>query len=185
MTGWPRKQCFTLVLTAATMFAGIPLPAGASGIETVGTGVAIALPLVAGGVSLYKDDIQGAEQLVYVTGLTVGTALILKEIVREERPDHSDFHSFPSDTSALAFGPAAYLWDRYGWEYGAPAFAAGAFVAYSRVDAKQHHWWDTGASALIAIGYSKLITSQFRGTNVTSELNAAPDGAFLHLALDW
>lgn len=183
MRAW--KNLFIAILAGGAAMSAIVSGAKASGTETLGTGVAIALPLIAGGLSLSKDDWQGVEQLTLDTGLTIGTALILKEIVREERPDHSDFHSFPSDTSALAFAPAAYLWDRYGWEYGVPAFAAGAFVAYSRVDAKKHRWWDTGASALIAIGYSKLITTEFRGSSITSELEAAPDGAYLHFAWNW
>src|ERR1700761_3715171 len=84
----------------------------ADAIATTGTGVAIALPLVAAGVSLYQDDRMGLAQLTVDTIATVGTAYALKHIVREERPNGSDFQSFPSDTSALAFAPAQYLWDR-------------------------------------------------------------------------
>ena len=65
---------------------------------------------------------------------TVGTAWALKHVVREQRPDHSDFQSFPSDTAALAFAPgASFLWDRYGWQVGVPAYAAAGFVGWSRV----------------------------------------------------
>ena len=58
------------------------------------------------------------------TVATVGIAYGLKQVIREQRPDGSDFKSLPSDTSALAFAPAQFLWDRYGWQYGLPAFAA-------------------------------------------------------------
>ncbi len=160
--------------------------AQASTTETAGTDIAIALPVVAGGISLVKDDWSGVAQLVIDTGLTVGTAYGLKHIVREERPDHSDFQSFPSDTAALAFAPAAYLWDRYGWEYGAPAYAAAAFVGYSRVDAKAHHWWDVLASAGIAWGYSRLITTEFHpAERFTTGLYATPDGAFIKADYRW
>src|SRR6185312_8227793 len=117
------------VLFAALML-GITSPAFAGGSESVGTGVAIALPAIAGGITLYKDDWMGAAQL---TVATVGLAYGLKHVIREQRPDKSDFQSMPSDTSALAFAPAQFLWDRYGWEYGVPAYAAATFVAWSRV----------------------------------------------------
>src|ERR1700742_3673776 len=118
---------------AAVLLLAATGPAFASGIESAGTGVAIALPVIAGGISLYNDDRTGLAQLTVDTVATVGTAYALKNIVREQRPDKSDFQSFPSDTSALAFAPAQYLWDRYGWEYGVPAYAAAIYTGYSRV----------------------------------------------------
>ena len=91
-------------------------------IGNAGTAVAIAMPLFAGGISLLHDqDWNGVFELSVSSGLTVGTALILKQIVHEQRPDHSDYQSFPSDTAALAYSSADYLWGRYGWEYGVPA----------------------------------------------------------------
>jgi len=165
------------LVVGAAMF--VPASASASGIEDAGVAVAIALPVAAGGISVVKDDWTGVAQLVVDTGLTVGTAYGLKQIVHEERPDHSDDQSFPSDTAALAFAPAAYLWDRYGWEYGLPAYAAAAFVGYSRVDAKKHHWYDVVASAGIAWGYSRLITTEFHPSqNLTTGLYASPGGVY-------
>ena len=149
-------------------------PALASGVESMGTGVAIALPLVAGGISLYKDDRTGLAQLTVDTLATVGTAYALKNIVREQRPDKSDFQSFPSDTSALAFAPAQFLWDRYGWQYGVPAYAAAIFVGYSRIDAKKHHWYDVAASAGFAFGFSKIFTTRYRAPGLALWRGAFP-----------
>jgi membrane-associated phospholipid phosphatase len=179
-----RRPLYRGALTAAFAVLSI-FPVRASGLEGAGTAVSIAVPVVAGSLTLLKNDWAGTQQLVIDTGLTIGTTLLLKEIVHEQRPDHSDFKSFPSDTSALAFAPAAFLWDRYGWQYGLPGFAAGAFVAYSRVDSRQHHWWDTAASALIAIGYSKLFTSEYRDSKITSEIDTSPDGAYLQVGYRW
>ena len=161
-------------------------PANADGIESAGTDVAIALPLVAGGVTLAHDeDWLGVAQLSVDTIATIGTVYALKHLVREQRPDHSDFQSFPSDTAALAFAPAAYLWYRYGWQYGAPAYAAAAFVGYSRVESKQHHWYDVLASAGIAWGYSQAFTTQYRPRGLQSSLTATPDGAFFHMSYNF
>jgi hypothetical protein len=52
-------------------------------IETLATGVALALPLVATGISYFKDDRIGLAQLTVETTLTVETVYALKSIVRE------------------------------------------------------------------------------------------------------
>jgi membrane-associated phospholipid phosphatase len=160
--------------------------ASAKALTTAGTGVAIALPLIAGGISVYKDDWAGVGQLAVDTVATVGTVYALKNIVRERRPDGSDWQSFPSDTTALGASGSSYLWARYGWQYGLPAFAASQFVSFTRVDAKKHHWYDTAASSLIAIGYSQIFTTRFRERyNVYTDLDASPDGAMLRVAYDF
>ena len=175
--------------TAALMLAaGLgSSPATANGIESAGTAVAIALPFVAGGISLAHDqDWTGVAQMGVVTLATVGTAYGLKHVIHEERPDHSDFQSMPSDTAALAFAPAQYLWDRYGWQYGLPAYAAAAFVGYSRVDAKKHHWYDVVASAGLAWGYSRIFTTEYHERyRLSSNLYAAPDGAYVHVSYNF
>ena len=138
------------------------------------------LPAVAGSISLYKDDWVGVVQLIAVTGLTGATAFGLKQVVRERRPDGSDWKSFPSDQSALAFAPAAYLWDRYGWEYGLPAYATAGFVGYARVASDRHHWWDVAASAGIAWLYSRLLTSAYHPpANFYTGAYVTPHSAFV------
>jgi membrane-associated phospholipid phosphatase len=174
-----RAVLLALLLLAATR------PALASGIESAGTGVAIALPLVAGGISLYKDDRTGLAQLTVDTVATVGTAYALKQFVREQRPDKSDFQSFPSDTAALAFAPAQYLWDRYGWQYGLPAYAAASFVGYSRIDAKKHHWYDVAASAGFAFTFSKIFTTRYRAPGLRYGAAISPGGGQFQLTYDF
>lgn len=176
----------TVVAGAAICFA-LPAQAGSKNdsIAKAGEAVAIALPLAAGGVTIFKSDWTGLAQAVVDTGATVGTALVLKHFIHEERPDHSDNQSFPSDTAALAFAPAQFLWDRYGWQYGAPAYLAATFVGYSRVESKQHHVWDVAASAAISFGYSKIFTTRFQRYNIYTSLDATPDGAYVSLDYRW
>ena len=135
--------------------------AEAATVESLGTDVAIAMPVIAGGISLAKNDWTGVAQMTADTVATVGVAYALKKVIKERRPDGSDYKSFPSDTAALGFAPAQFLWDRYGWQYGVPAYAAATFVAYSRVDARKHHWYDVTASAAMAFGFSKLFTTRY------------------------
>jgi len=179
--------CIALMLPlAATAPARAAGSNGSKSVETAGTAVAIALPLIAAGLTVEKHDWKGTAQLGVETLLTVGTAYALKQFVRERRPDGSDYQSFPSDTTAVAASGAAFLWGRYGWEYGVPAFAATEFVAYSRVQARQHHWYDTFASDAIAAGYGYLLTTPFkRRYNVNTSLDASPGGAYLHVSYDF
>ena len=107
----------------------------------------------------------------------MGTAYGLKHVIREKRPDGSDYQSMPSDTAALAFAPAQFLWDRYGWEYGVPAYAAAGFVAWSRVDARKHHWYDVAASGALSFGVSKLITTRYQ-RHWSYDVGMADGGAY-------
>jgi membrane-associated phospholipid phosphatase len=125
----------------------------------------------------------GAAQLTVDTVATVGLAYGLKHVIKEQRPDKSDFQSMPSDTSALAFAPAQFLWDRYGWEYGLPAYAAATFVGWSRVDANKHHWYDVAASAGIAFGMSQIFTTHYRPRGLTYGVAPTKDG--LYASLDY
>ncbi len=161
--------------------------------ETAGTYVAIALPLAAGGIAVWQDDWTGVKQLAVVGALTVGTAYGLKHLVRECRPfahpcgpGGDNWDSFPSDTSALAFAPAQFLWQRYGWQYGVPAYAAAAFVGYSRVDAQKHHFWDVLTSAAISLAYNELITTRYRPhKSLYTAIEASPDGVHMSLNYNW
>ena len=163
-----------------------PLSSREKKIETAGQIIAIALPATAAGIAYFKDDRIGLAQLAVESVLTVGTAFALKNIVREQRPNGSDFHSFPSDTTALAASGSSFLWRRYGWEYGLPAFAMTEFVSYSRVQARQHHWYDTLASSGIAFGYSYLLGTRYkRRTNIDTSLSVSPDGGMARLSYAW
>ena len=151
--------------------------------ESLGTDVAIALPLIAGGITLAKDDWKGTAQVTVDTIATVGLAYGLKHVIHEQRPDKSDFQSMPSDTAALAFAPAQFLWDRYGWQYGVPAYAAATFVAWSRVDSQKHHWYDVAASAGIAFGVSKIFTTRYQPPGL--RYGVTPTNGGLYAALDY
>jgi membrane-associated phospholipid phosphatase len=160
-------------------------PARALSNESAGTAVAIALPLLAGGFSIYEGDKTGFAQMTVDTLLTVGTAYGLKQFVREKRPDGSDYKSFPSDTAALAFAPAVFMWDRYGWQYGVPAVAAATYVGWTRVDARQHHWYDVAASAGLAIISSQIFTTRYHPRGLNYDAMVQPDGGMVHLSYNF
>ncbi|HEY1613670.1 MAG TPA: phosphatase PAP2 family protein [Rhizomicrobium sp.] len=156
------------------------------GLANIGDGVAIALPVAAAGISLWKDDWNGVGQLALDGLATVGTVEALKHLVKEHRPDYSDDRSFPSATSAVAFAPANYLWDRYGWQYGVPAYGGALFVGATRIISNQHYWWDVATSGVIALGYTKLFVSPLRKTyGIDSDLEVTPHSVMASLSYKW
>lgn len=182
-----------IVVIVLAGFLSLTGPAQASSSnETIGRDVAVALPVIAGGITVWRHDWTGLAQLAVSGIATVGTVYGLKQIVRECRPfaepcthNSGNWDSFPSGTSAVAFVPAQYLWQRYGWEYGVPAYAAAAYVGYSRVDGKEHHWWDVMASAAISIGYNEIFTTRYHPRGLYSDLSASPDGVYATLHYRW
>ncbi len=120
--------------------------------------LAAGLPVAALLGSAINRDWEGMKQAGFTAVAVVGTNFILKYTVRELRPDHSNYHSFPSMHSSVAFASAAYLQRRYGWKFGAPAFALATYVGVGRVLAKKHHWWDCIAGAAIGAGSAYIFT---------------------------
>ena len=157
------SACLLVFALSFTSAAGDTLPTTTSpttpsatplfppGKATAGKAIAYAMPLVAGGIALWKDDWTGMAQLAVVTTLTVGTAYGIKHLVRECRPFEKPcthggpgWDSFPSTTSALASAPSSFIWNRYGWEWGLPLFIISKYTSYSLDKARQNHLGRTG-----------------------------------------
>ena len=141
------------------------------GIESAGDALAYLLPATAGGLTLVYQDEKGTLQFAESTALALGSTVALKYTISEERPNHHDRHSFPSGHSSASFSSAEFLRMRYGWEYGVPAYAVAAFVAFSRVHAKQHYVHDVLAGAAIGIGSSYLLTEPYKGWHIQTEID--------------
>lgn len=122
---------------------------------------AVLLPATALTLTLCEKDWKGLLQGVETAAVTAGATLILKYAVKEWRPDYSNHHSFPSGHTAVTFASAAYLQRRYGWAWGAPAYAVAAYVGWGRVFAKKHHWWDVLAGGAIGAGSAYIFTRPF------------------------
>lgn len=80
-------------------------------------------------------------------GATTG---ILKYAVDETRPNGGPY-SFPSGHATAAFTGAEFIRKEYGWKWAAPAYVAGGFVAWSRVEANKHYTHDVVTGAAIGI----------------------------------
>lgn len=178
-----------ILLLAATLLAEVSADdavASSRTIETAGQVVAFGLPAAAGALTLYKDDGTGLLELGSSWLVTVGSTYALSRVVREQRPDSSDYHSFPSNTSASAFSAANFLWMRYGWKWGLPAYAFASFAGYSRVQARKHHWYDVAASGAIALGVNYAIVTRFEPSpRYSLSAGASPDGFETRISYQW
>lgn len=140
------------------------------------------LPATAGAVTIGHRDGEGALELGASMALTLGATYGLKATVHETRPNGGS-ESFPSAHASISFCSAEYMRKRYGWEYGIPAYAAASFVAYSRVEAGEHHPHDVIAGAGIGILSSYLFTRPYKGWHV--ELDADRKYCGLSLCHAW
>ena len=171
--------------SAAPLLAGLLLclagcvGAGASDhIELAGDLLQYVLPATAGGLTLGYHDGEGALQFGESALLTLGVTYGLKYSIDEKRPNGRR-HSFPSGHSSISFSSAEFMRKRYGWEYGIPAYAAASFVAYSRVEAREHRPHDVIAGASIGIVSSYIFTRRYKGWEIEPEV----DGKYYGLRL--
>lgn len=130
------------------------------------------LPSTAGLVTaVLNRDNKGIIEL----GLSSVTAIALNyglnAVVTKETPDGSNAHAFPSTHTLAAFNGATFLMRRYGWKYGVPAYAVATYVAWGRVYAGKHDWWDVLGGAAIGAA-SALIYTRPHIKNV--DLSLAP-----------
>ena len=144
------------------LFMGsLSLPAyAASTIETIGNVGQYAVPLTGLLVAAEHKDKQGVWQLAKSYSTALAVTYLLKISVNRRRPDGGSW-SFPSGHSASAFAGAAFLQQRYGWQYGAPAYAAAWFVGLSRIYAQRHWPTDVFAGAAIGIGANLIFTRRY------------------------
>lgn len=129
-------------------------------VEIAGDILQISLPTIAFGMTYAYKDPQGRTQFYKSFFSTLGTTYALKLIVEKERPDGGDM-SFPSGHTSAAFSGASFMQQRYGWQYGAPAYSAAILVGLSRVESEAHYIEDVIAGATIGIAYTYIFTAPY------------------------
>jgi len=145
-----------------------PTVKGSDAIASAGDILQFALPITAAGLTLAYRDGKGALQFAESASVTLGVTYALKYAVNETRPN-GGHQSFPSAHTSISFSAAEFMRKRYGWEYGVPAYALASFVAYSRVEAREHYAHDVIAGAAIGIASSYIFTRPYKGWQVQAE----------------
>lgn len=153
--------CLLLLLSYTLPAQTVEVTGNRKFVRSSGDILMLVTPAASLAATLALQDWEGLKQGA-LTGVTVvGTTYALKYLVNKERPDGSDNHSFPSMHTAVSFGGASFIQQRYGWKYGIPAYLLSAYVGWSRVYGKKHDWWDVAAGAAIGIGSGILFTSPY------------------------
>lgn len=129
------------------------------------------VPFATYGLVRYKkEDRKGESQFLRSTGVTlfVNSALRLgfNQTSWGERPNGSPY-GFPSGHASFMVSNAAFLQDRYGWQYGLPAYLLSGYVSWVRVDTGHHRWRDIVAGAAVGYTVSKLYVTPQDAPNIT------------------
>ncbi|MDQ7075347.1 MAG: phosphatase PAP2 family protein [Gammaproteobacteria bacterium] len=172
-----------LLLTSQTVSAAI-ISSGTSDTERAGDLIMLALPLTGLAMTYANDDSAGRTQLLKSAFTTAAITSIVKVVVNKERPNGGDY-SFPSGHSSAAFAGASFIQTRYGWQWGAPAYAAATFVAWSRVDANKHYVEDVLAGAALALLVNRRFVTPKLGKIALNVLPVIGGGYQLNASLHW
>jgi membrane-associated phospholipid phosphatase len=158
----------SLSVTLFVLIAGIDVKAY-DRIGSAGNVLVFALPVAAAGLTLGFKDRQGTLEFGESAALAMGVTSALKFTIDTTRPNGEN-QSFPSGHATISFTSAEFMRKRYGWEYGLPAYALATFVAYSRLEARQHYTIDVIGGAAIGIVSSYLITRPYKGWTIQPEV---------------
>ena len=160
-----RQRLLSLFLSLLFWLPGysqaIEVTGSRNAVRTTGDIIAIAIPVACGITTYALKDWDGMKQGVLAGASSVGVVAVLKLVIDKERPDKSNYNSFPSMHSAISFTGAAFIQKRYGWKWGIPAYTAASFVGWSRVYGKKHDWWDVATGATLGIASAYIFTQPF------------------------
>jgi membrane-associated phospholipid phosphatase len=148
-----------------------------SNLEKSGDIMHLLLPATAFAASLViEDNYQGSWQLIK-SGVVSRVAVEgLKFAVDKDRPDDSGDDSFPSGHTADSFASATFIQQRYGWQWGIPAYIGATFVGYSRVQSDKHFVEDVLAGAVIGILSGLYFTEPYSGITISPTANSGHYG---------
>lgn len=167
-----------LFLALSVQAQEIQVTGSRKAVRTSGDVLAFVTPVAGLATVLATQDWQGLKQGVFTGVTTLGVTYALKYIVKKERPDRSDRHSFPSMHTSVSFAGAAFIQRRYGWKWGVPAYLVSTYVGWSRVYGKKHDWWDVAAGAAIGAGSAYIFTRPFARKHQLSISPVAGDGHY-------
>lgn len=148
---------------------------GQKAVRTSTDVILVALPAAALATTLIKQDWEGLKEGAISAGVMIGATMILKYSVKENRPDMSNRHSFPSGHASVTFAAATFIGKRYGWKYSIPAYALSTYTVWGRVYGKKHHWWDVAAGAAIGAASSFIFTHPYMKKHEVAIVPVATD----------
>jgi membrane-associated phospholipid phosphatase len=145
-----------------------------------------ALPVTALALAYFKGDTEGEKQwlrnVLVNQFLTSAARVGFNETSWGRRPNGHGY-GFPSGHVAFAASGASFLEERYGWKYGVPAWLLTGYVAWVRVDNRDHHWRDVVAASALGYGVAKLFVTPENATHLAPVIG--PDFLGLRWERSW
>ena len=176
------KRILTLIFILFVCLSGkaqeVEISGSRKAVRTSGDVLAFVTPVASLTTVLVLQDWKGLKQGALAGVSTIGMTYALKYLIKKERPDGSDKHSFPSMHTSVSFTGAAFIQRRYGWKWGIPAYAIASYVGWSRTYAKKHDWWDVVAGAALGAGSAYILTRPFATKHNLSISPVASDKHF-------
>ncbi|WP_418834477.1 phosphatase PAP2 family protein [Parabacteroides johnsonii] len=180
--GHSPHRILTLIFVLFVCLSGkaqeVEISGSRKAVRTSGDVLAFITPVASLTTVLVLQDWQGLKQGALAGVSTIGMTYALKYLIKKERPDGSDKHSFPSMHTSVSFTGAAFIQRRYGWKWGIPAYAIASYVGWSRTYAKKHDWWDVVAGAALGAGSAYIFTRPFATKHNLSISPVASDKHF-------
>lgn len=180
----PSSNCsFRIIFSFVTLlFSANCQPLFATDrLQILGDILQVVLPVSAFALTLKHHDTEGTRQFGESFGTTLGVTYALKYGINENRPNGGK-HSFPSGHTSAAFSAAEFIQKRYGGK-GALWYVISAFVAYSRVESRQHYTHDVVAGAVIGILGSDHFTRHYKDCHIKVFSSGKSQG--LEMSRDW
>ena len=122
--------------------------------------------MLGGSFAVYGVGKVSGEGHLAVTGADLARSQIVaqlwvqavKHTVQRERPDGSNYVSFPSGHSAAGFAAATVLTRHYGWKAAIPAYLGAAYIGAARVHDNRHYLSDVTFGAAMGIAAGRTVT---------------------------
>jgi len=171
------KQLFILILLLSIFYTSNGISQNKT-IKTTGDVILFVLPAATLATTFIIKDKKGSWQ--FTKAFLVNEAIThgLKYTIKKERPDGSNYNSFPSGHTSTTFQSASFIHLRYGFKYSIPAYVLAGFTAYSRIDANRHDGWDILGGAIIGVGSTLLFTTPYQEEHMELTYNSY-DGNYL------
>lgn len=130
----------------------------------------------------YAKRIQFA--LPALTSVAVVT-LVMKEVVRRQRPNGASHRSFPSGHTSSSFATAEVVRYLYGNWAGLPFYAAAVITATSRIHDNKHYLSDVIAGAGLAIGLVRGFELTDVNGDARIDITVIPQPSGFDVAITW
>lgn len=172
-----KRRTFAILSVGVTLTLSNTANAGPfTDINKLGDLMMAMAPAYALGMTVMEKDWIGTLQLAgSITAAQVATESI-KMLEIEQRPNGSDWKSFPSGHSAGAFSAAMFVHKRYGWRPAIIPYAMSVITGWSRVHARAHYWHDVLGGAAVSALFTWLLVGKY-----DNRVTVAADGDGLKL----